>query len=67
MGLAILEPLLTGGPWAFALVVCAPMIAIVVMFVFAILRVPRDESVEAIRAMADLIRALRPGRRNRLP
>jgi hypothetical protein len=56
-----LEPLLIGGPWAVVLVVCAPMVAIVIMFVCALALVPRRRRVKAIRAMAELIRALRTG------
>jgi len=56
-----LEPLLTGGPWAVVLVICAPMVAIVIMFVCALALVPRRRRVDAIRAMAELVRALRPG------
>lgn len=61
MGLTFLEPLMAGGPWVAVLVVCAPLVAIVIMFVCALILVPRRRRVEAIRAMAELIRALRPG------
>lgn len=62
MSSSILEPLMTNGPWAVVLVVCAPMAAIMIMFVFALCLVNKAERVEAIKAMADLVRALRPGK-----
>jgi hypothetical protein len=65
--LANLEPLLRNGPWACVLVVCAPIAAIVIMFIFALCLVEKSKRVEAIKAMADLVCALRPGKRNQLP
>lgn len=62
MGLADLEPLLATGPWAFVLVVTVPIIAIVVMFLFAIRNVPAGKRAEVIRAMAELVRALWRGK-----
>ena len=64
MSKSILEPLMANGPWAAVLVICAPMAAIVVMFVCAMVLVPKDKRVEAIRAMAVLVKAIRPGNRN---
>jgi hypothetical protein len=43
------------------------MAAIVIMFVVAMFLVPKDRRVDAIKAMADLVRALRPAKRNQLP
>ena len=63
MSLSTIEPLLTNGPWALVLVVCTPIVAIVIMFVFALCLVEKSRRVEAIKAMADLVRALRPGRK----
>ena len=62
MGLTFLDPLAANGPWALALSICAPLAAIVIMFVVALILVPKDKRVEAIKAMAELVRALRPGR-----
>ena len=62
MGLTFLDPLAANGPWAAALSICAPLAAIVIMFVVAMLLVPRDKRVEAITAMAELVRAIRHGR-----
>ncbi|GAA3937248.1 hypothetical protein GCM10022629_54210 [Amorphoplanes auranticolor] len=49
------------------LVICAPIAAIVIMFLWALALVPRDKRVEAIEAMAGLIKAMRPGKKNQLP
>jgi hypothetical protein len=65
VGLSFLEPLAANGPWAAVLVVCAPIAAIVIMFVCAMILVPKDRRVEAIRAMAELARELKPGRSKR--
>jgi hypothetical protein len=65
MSFSFLDPLLANGPWAAVLVVCAPLAAIVVMFVCALVLVPRKRRVEAIRAMAELVKALPPGRGRR--
>ncbi|GIM78039.1 hypothetical protein [Actinoplanes auranticolor] len=67
MGLTFLEPLMANGPWAAVLVICAPIAAIVIMFLWALALVPRDKRVEAIEAMAGLIKAMRPGKKNQLP
>jgi hypothetical protein len=67
VGLQNVEPLLASGPWACVLVVCAPIAAIVIMFVCAMFAVPKGERVEAIKAMAELVRALKPSKRSRLP
>jgi hypothetical protein len=67
VGLTFLEPLLAGGPWAAVLVICAPMAAIVIMFVFAMVLVEKSERVDAIQAMAELVKALRPGTRKPRP
>jgi hypothetical protein len=64
MGVEFLDPLLATGPWAAVLVICAPLAAIMVMFVCALVLVPRNRRVEAIRAMAKLVRAL-PSARGR--
>jgi hypothetical protein len=58
---------MANGPWAAVLVICALPAAIVIMFVAAILRAPRDKCVEAIKAMAELVKALRPGKQKQLP
>lgn len=65
--LAFLEPLMANGPWAAVLVIVAPMAAIVIMFVVAMFLVPKGGRVDAIKAMADLVRALRPAKRNQIP
>ena len=62
-----LEPLAANGPWAAALTICAPLAAIVIMFVCAMALVEKPKRVEAIKAMAELVRALRSGRKNKLP
>jgi hypothetical protein len=62
VGLSCLEELLATGPWAFALVVCAPTAGIVIMFVVAVLLVPKSDRVKAIEAMADVVRAIKPGK-----
>jgi hypothetical protein len=67
VGLNFLEPLMANGPWAAVLVICAPMAAIVIMFVCAMVLVPKNMRVEAINAMAELVRAIRPGGPKRLP
>jgi hypothetical protein len=67
VGLSFLDPLMANGPWAAVLVVCAPTLAIVIMFVCAMVLVPRDRRVEAIKAMAELVKALKPGKRKQLP
>ncbi len=67
MGLTFLEPLMANGPWAAVLVVCAPLVAIVIMFVCAMLLVDKSKRVEAIKAMAELVTALRPGKQKQLP
>ena len=68
--LTLLEPLMATAPWAAAVLIALPviggtvlLIGIVVMFVTAMRRVPEGQRVEAIKAMADLACALRPGRR----
>jgi hypothetical protein len=66
MTFTFLEPLLANGPWAAVLVICAPTAAIIVMFLWALLLVPKDERIEAIRAMAELARAIRPDKTKRL-
>ncbi|MEU7907625.1 hypothetical protein [Actinoplanes sp. NPDC049118] len=58
---------MTNVPWAAVLVICTPMAAITIMFLWAIWMVEKSRRVEAIKAMAELVKALRPGRRNRLP
>ncbi len=67
MGLSVVEPILTAGPWAFVLVVCAPTAAIMIMFVAALVLVPKDKRVEAIEAMANFVKAIKPGKRGPLP
>jgi hypothetical protein len=67
VGLPNLEPLLANGSWVFVFVVCAPMVAIVIMFVFALCLVEKSKRVEAIRAMAELVKAIRPGKSKQLP
>jgi hypothetical protein len=67
MGLTFLEPLMVNGPWAAVLVVCAPLVAIVIMFVSALILVPRGSRVDAIHAMAELVKALRPSATGRRP
>lgn len=67
MGSSSLEALLDVGPWAFVIVMCTPIAAIVIMFIVALLLVPKNKRVEAISAMAAFVRALRVGRRGRLP
>ena len=67
MGLTFLEPLMANAPWAAVLIVCAIPVAIVVMFVVALFRAPRENCVEAIKAMAELAKALRPGKQRQLP
>lgn len=62
-----IEPLLNHGPWALVLVVCGPVAAIVIMFVFAMLLVPKDKRVDAIKAMAELVRAIKSGKRGQVP
>jgi hypothetical protein len=62
-----LEPLMANGPWAAVLVICAPMAGIVIMFVAAMLLVERPKRVEAIKAMAELVKAIRPSKQGRLP
>jgi hypothetical protein len=57
-----ISPLMANGPWAFVLVVCAPIGALVIMFVCAMLLVEKPKRVEAIKAMAELARAIRPGK-----
>jgi hypothetical protein len=59
--------LLATGPWAAVLVICAPMAAIVIMFVCAMLLVEKPKRVEAIKAMADLIKAIKPSRHGSPP
>lgn len=68
--LTLLEPLMATAPWAAAVLIALPvlgaavlLIAIVIMFVTAMRRVPEGQRVEAIKAMAELARELRPGRR----
>ncbi|MET8149392.1 hypothetical protein ACIBSW_34565 [Actinoplanes sp. NPDC049668] len=67
MWFAFLEPLMANGPWAAVLVICMPMFAIMVMFVCAMLLVEKPKRVEAIKAMAELVQALKPGKRGPLP
>lgn len=67
MGLTVLEPLMANAPWAVVLIICVIPVAIVVMFVVALFRAPRENCVEAIKAMADLVKALRPGKQKQLP
>ncbi|MCG5464848.1 hypothetical protein MED01_003105 [Micromonospora sp. MED01] len=67
MGLTFLEPLMANGPWAAVLVTCTPMAAIMIMFICALLLVEKSKRVEAIKAMAELVKALRPGKKNQLP
>jgi hypothetical protein len=43
------------------------MAAIVIMFVFAMVLVEKSERVDAIQAMAELVKALRPGTRKPRP
>ncbi|MFC0532755.1 hypothetical protein [Phytohabitans kaempferiae] len=62
MGLNVIEPLLANGPWALALGLVVPVVALVVMFLWALRGVPAETRPEVIRAMAELVRALR-GRR----
>jgi hypothetical protein len=63
--LTFLEPLMANGPWAAVLIVCAFLTAFVIMFVCAMLLVERSRRVDAIKAMAELAKALRPGRTKR--
>jgi hypothetical protein len=44
------------------LVICALLAAIVIMFVCAMLLVEKSKRVEAIKAMAELAKAIRPGK-----
>lgn len=67
MGLTFLEPLMANGPWAAVFVICAPIAAIVIMFLWALLLVPKDKRVEAIKAMAELAKAVKPGKSKQLP
>ncbi|WP_158630812.1 MULTISPECIES: hypothetical protein [Micromonospora] len=39
----------------------------VIMFICALLLVEKSKRVEAIKAMAELVKALRPGKKNQLP
>ena len=43
------------------------MAAIVITFLWALWPVPKEKRVEAINAMAELVEAVRPGKRNQLP
>nr|WP_221375342.1 hypothetical protein [Actinoplanes polyasparticus] len=67
MALTFLEPLLANAPWAAVLIVCVIPAAIVIMFLWALLLVPKDKRVEAIEAMAKLVRELRAGKSRQLP
>jgi hypothetical protein len=67
VGLTFLEPLMANGPWAAVLVICTPMAAIVIMFVCAMRLVEKSKRVEAIKAMAELAKAIRSGKSKQLP
>ncbi|GIM91867.1 hypothetical protein Ato02nite_036600 [Paractinoplanes toevensis] len=64
---AVLQPLAENAQLTIVLVVCAPLTAIVIMFVVALIRAPREKCVEAIKAMAEVARALRSGKSKQSP
>jgi hypothetical protein len=58
VGLTFLEPLMANVPWAAVLVICAPMGAIVIMFLGALALVPKEKRVDAISGMAEVLKAV---------
>jgi hypothetical protein len=57
-----LQPLLANAPWAAVLIICAPILAIVVMVAICVWSVPKPDRVEAIKAAAEVVRAMKPGK-----
>jgi hypothetical protein len=57
-----LHPLLANAPWAVVLIICAPILGIVTMVAICVLSVPKDKRIEAIRASAEVVKAMKPGK-----
>jgi len=54
-------------PWAIVLIICAPIVGIVIMVAVCVLSVPKDKRVDAIKAVAEVVRAMKVGKSKPMP
>jgi len=57
-----LQPLMANTPWAVVLIICAPILGIVIMVAVCVLSVPKDKRIEAIKASAEVVKAMKTGK-----
>jgi hypothetical protein len=56
-----LQPVMANAPWAAVLVICVPILAVVAIVAICVLSVPKDKRVDAIKASAEVVKAMRLG------
>jgi hypothetical protein len=56
MGLSILEPILTAGPWALVIMAVVYAVPRLIVAVVALFKIPADKLPDVLKALADLFR-----------
>jgi hypothetical protein len=57
-----LQSVAHSAPWAVVLAICITPVVILLIFCIGVWSVPKDDRVEAIKACAEVIKAMKPGK-----
>jgi mannitol-specific phosphotransferase system IIBC component len=56
------QALMASAPWAAVLVICVPSVVVLLIVCICVFSVSKDKRVEAMKASAEVIKAMKPGK-----
>ncbi|MFI6079330.1 hypothetical protein ACIA5C_48300 [Actinoplanes sp. NPDC051343] len=56
------QPLMQNAPWAVVLIICIPSVVVLLIVCIGVFSVSKSDRVEAIRACAEVVKAMKPGK-----